>query len=62
MTDCKCMIGNEPQSVCNQCPVHSGTLQTATAPNAKQRVSKAQWKKLGKSSLQFLSASFYVPE
>jgi hypothetical protein len=56
------MIGNEPQSVCNQCPVHSGTLQTATAPNAKQRVSKAQWKKLGKSSLQFLSASFYVPE
>ena len=30
MTDCKCMIGNEPQSVCNQCPVHSGTLQTAS--------------------------------
>jgi len=27
-----------------------------------QRVSKAQWRKLAKSSLQFLSASFYVPE
>ena len=33
-----------------------------TAPNASQRVSKPQWKKLAQSRLQFLSASFYVPE
>jgi hypothetical protein len=32
-----------------------------TAPNASQRVSKPQWKKLAKSRLPFLSASFYVP-
>ena len=33
-----------------------------TAPNACQRVSKPHWKNLAKSSLQFLSASFHVPE
>jgi len=33
-----------------------------TAPNACQRISTPQWKKLAKSRLQFLSASFYVPD
>ena len=33
-----------------------------TAPNACQRISKPHRKQLAKSSVQFLSASFYVPE
>ena len=32
-----------------------------SAPNACQQVSKVHWKKLAKSSLQFLFASFYFP-
>jgi hypothetical protein len=37
-------------------------LPASVFPNASQRVSKPQWKKLAKSRLQFVSATFYVPE
>ena len=42
------------------CRIVMGSEKKKTAPNDCQRVSKAPWKKLAKSSLQFLSASFYI--
>ena len=55
-TFCSLAAGRQPVAKPSFCKSQE------TAPNACQQVSKPHLKKLAKSRLQFLSASFYVPD